>query len=109
MNLKAQFEMFRKARRPNRSIFEGKCSVSAIDTMFKYIDVLEEDLESAESLLVKAEAAVKKLLPKRHQRKKLQLRKRLRLKRSLKLLAHRKGPAVDPLLLLPLPFLNALR
>lgn len=82
MNLKAQFEMFRKARRPNRSIFEGKCSVSAIDTMFKYIDVLEEDLESAESLLVKAEAAVKKASAKKAPTKKAPAKKKTSAKKK---------------------------
>ena len=60
MNLKTQVEMFRKARKPNKSVFNGKCTVAALNTMFNYIDVLEEDLESAEALVVKAEAEAKK-------------------------------------------------
>tara|TARA_R100001163_G_C5048540_1_gene185566 strand:+ start:471 stop:746 length:276 start_codon:yes stop_codon:yes gene_type:complete len=76
MNLKTQVEMFRKARKPNKSVFNGKCTVAALDTMFKYIDVLEEDLESAEASVVKATAAAKKAPAKKAPAKKAASKKK---------------------------------
>lgn len=75
MNLKTQVEMYRKARQPNKSIFDGKCAVSALNTMFQYIDVLEEDLESAEASVVKAKAAAKKAPAKKAPAKKASKKK----------------------------------
>ena len=47
MSLKDRVESFRQCRRPGTFLFEGKTTLSAVDTLFAYVGELEDALAEA--------------------------------------------------------------
>jgi|TARA_R110000744_G_scaffold342005_1_gene447141 hypothetical protein len=47
MSLKDRVESFRQCRRSGTFLFEGKTTLSAVDTLFAYVSELEDDLAEA--------------------------------------------------------------
>ena len=47
MSLKDRVESFRQCRRSGTFLFEGKTTLSTVDTLFAYVSELEDDLAEA--------------------------------------------------------------
>ena len=56
MSLKDRVESFRQCRRPGTFLFEGKTTLSAVDTLFAYVGELEDALAEAKKPAPKKKA-----------------------------------------------------